>query len=99
MSKKKLKYERTRGDIDTEYAALKAITVLDIAGLKAQAEGDAQAMATVALGWAIMSHSIFNIESASSEMEVAELQADTERIINKVGFSPGRYEEDEDDED
>jgi hypothetical protein len=98
MSKKKLVYKKTKGAIDTQDAALKAIQALDIAGLLAQENDDAKAMATVGLGWAVLSHTVFNIETGMrTEMEIADLQSETERIVNKVGFGP-RYEEDEDDD-
>ncbi len=96
---KQIKYKKTKGAIDTQDAAKKAIIALDIAGLAAQKTGDAKAMATVGLGWATLAGTVFGIEQdMKSDMEIAELHSDTERLVNPVGFGP-RYEEDEDDED
>jgi len=100
MGKKKLVYKKTKGAIDTQDAAFQAMQALNIAGVQAQKDNDAHAMATVGLGWAVLSGTVFSIESElRSGVEVADLHAETERVVNKVGFSPGRYEEDEDDED
>lgn len=102
MSKKKLKYKRTKGAIDTQDAALKAIQALDIAGLAADKSGDAGAMAVVGLGWAVLSRTVYNIESnMRSEIEESDLRSETQ-IVNRVGFGPQRpwdLEEEEDDED
>lgn len=97
MAKKK-KYKAVKGAIDTNDAAMQAIRALDIAGVAAQAAGDYKTLATVGLGWAVLSNTVHSIEvEMKSAIEVAELQSETERFVNPVGFSPG-YEGEDDDE-
>lgn len=90
MSKKK--YKPVKEAVDFQDAAYQAIVALDLAGVWAQDNKDAAAMAAVGNGWAKLAQTVFNIEQVSKlsdadEPEIAELHSDTE-IVNRVGFSP-----------